>query len=301
MQESHPIFIGGDGRSGTTLLSVILDSHPVLRVGPELHFRGPPNLGPYILRCLGIREGCSSTEEWVAHKKDKELYTGVHFVNRCHRFGIEPRELRGFVEQAMHACSSDLESFEDRCALIEILGECTRRRSDASRWGIKIMREIRVLDWYAKVWPKAQFVHIIRDGRDVASSQMTEHASWGYEDIEQAAVKWVELIRRVRRSTNAERIYELRYEDLVCEPLPTLRQLVDFLKVSWNEEMLRHQSQELPLFRNPYDHPSIDTVVRPINSSAVGRYRRDLSSKQIEAFEEIAGDSLRELGYKSPS
>jgi Sulfotransferase family len=43
--QSAPIFVGGDGRSGTTLLSLILDSNSELVVGPELHFRGPANLG----------------------------------------------------------------------------------------------------------------------------------------------------------------------------------------------------------------------------------------------------------------
>ncbi|WP_208640020.1 sulfotransferase [Lonsdalea britannica] len=46
---TNPVLLGGENRSGTTLLSVILDSHPDLVVGPELDFTEPVNLGPHIL------------------------------------------------------------------------------------------------------------------------------------------------------------------------------------------------------------------------------------------------------------
>ncbi|XSC42237.1 sulfotransferase [Bradyrhizobium sp. RDT10] len=51
---SSPVLLGGDNRSGTTLLSVVLDSHPDLVIGPEIDFLEPPNLGPHILRAIDL-------------------------------------------------------------------------------------------------------------------------------------------------------------------------------------------------------------------------------------------------------
>ena len=53
---NDPIFIGGDGRSGTTLLNVILDSHPTLSVAPEYHFNGGSDLGATALQAVRIKQ-----------------------------------------------------------------------------------------------------------------------------------------------------------------------------------------------------------------------------------------------------
>ena len=78
-------------------------------------------------------------------------------------------------------------SLEIDARLIEKFGMILANRDSKKRWGMKIMREIRNPKRYAEVWNAAQFIHIIRDGRDVASSQLMGHGSWGYGDVEEAA------------------------------------------------------------------------------------------------------------------
>lgn len=51
---SDPVLLGGENRSGTTLFSVVLDSHPDLVVGPELDFVEPPDLGPHIVEACEL-------------------------------------------------------------------------------------------------------------------------------------------------------------------------------------------------------------------------------------------------------
>lgn len=292
-----PVFVGGDGRSGTTLLSLILDSHPQLAVGPELHFRGPVNLGPYILRCIELRQLTPSDEQWAQLKQEPDLYPGVHFINRCHRFGVDHRRLRELIEQTMAGLGGTLETLPERCALVEAIGQCVRRSAGADRWGLKIMRDLRIIDRYAAVWPRAQFIHLVRDGRDVAASQLRDHDSWGYADIEQAAKGWVDLIRKTRKLAKPYQVMEVKYEDLVVNAERTVRRLLDFLGVCWDDRVLQHSRVDHSLFANPYHHPSIATVVNPINASAVGRYRRDLTAEQITSFNRIAGETLSEFGY----
>lgn len=295
--QSNPIFIGGDGRSGTTLLSLILDSHPKLSFGPELHFRGPKNLGSYILNCLNLRDQIENIDRWLELKNNPDLYHGINFVNRCHRFGVNSSELRVMIKKEMKKLNSLLETFEDRCHLINTIGEFNCGKKKASRWGIKIMRDIKILQKYIHAWPNAQFLHIIRDGRDVVASQMIEHSTWGYSNIEEAAKGWVDIIKKSRKYAKFYPLLEVRYEDLVTQPKATIQRILKFLGIPWHDDLLRHHEVNHTLYKNPYNHPSIDTIVRPINNSAVGRYRNDLTLDQIQTFNCIAGKHLIELSY----
>jgi hypothetical protein len=295
--DGDPIFIGGDGRSGTTLLSLILDSHPELNVGPELHFSGPENLGPYVLHCLDLLQVNDPSSHGAGLKENPQLKRGVQFAKRCHRFGVDFVVLERLVKETMGVARSDLSTFEDRCILINAIGEHRRTESGARRWGIKIMRDIGRVHSYSKLWPRAQFIHVIRDGRDVAASQMTEHGTWGYDDVGRAAHGWMELIQKARKNDHRAALIEIRYEDVVGEPEEALHGLLNFLRLTWSDQVLRHTEVPHSLYDNPYNHPSISSIVKPINSSAVGRYRKDLSPEQITLFESIARASLDELGY----
>jgi hypothetical protein len=293
----RPIFIGGDGRSGTTLLNVVLDSHPHLAVSPELHFNGAHNLGPHVLGSIDLilaKDRRVKSKELVNHP---DLKPGVQFVRRVERAGLSIDDMRSLIPKAMRITGSDLDEFPDRCALIHEFGELLRKRAGKERYGFKIMREIRNVTKYARVWPGAQFIHIVRDGRDVAASQMLEHASWGYNDIDNAARGWVSLIRESRRHAQPYSMLEIRYEDLVLQPEPTLRRILEFLGEPWHEDVLRHDEVDHVFFDTRIQHPSRKAAKKPINASAVGRYRRDLSPEQVERFERIAADSLIEIGY----
>ncbi|MGI0025761.1 MAG: sulfotransferase family protein, partial [Nitrososphaera sp.] len=208
-------------------------------------------------------------------------------------------ELPALIRAALKDTSSNLVSFEERCRLIDMIGESRRANNGKKRWGIKIMREVKNCKRYLKVWPKAQFIHIIRDGRDVAASQMAEHGSWGYQDIEKAARGWMELAQKTRDNAEQGKLLEIRYEDLVLDSEETLRRITGFLGVPYVPVMVNHQDADHTLFKNPYNHASIKQVIHPINASSIGRYKRDLSEGQVATFERIAGAELLALGYSS--
>ena len=294
---SKPIFIGGDGRSGTTLLSLILDSHSQLVVGPELHFSGPKNLGPYLLECCELLIAGDARAFGQGLKEAPEFKLGVQFAKRCHRFGVEFVELRELVTAQLAQTGGDVRSFADRCVLIDEIGEHRREATGAQRWGIKIMRDIGKVHLYHGLWPEAQFIHLIRDGRDVAASQMTEYGSWGYGDVRKAAKGWYGLIDQARIKGRSAEMLEVRYEDLVTDTELTTRKVAEFLRVDWEPALLQPHVTEHSLFENPYNHPSVESLREPINDSAIGRYRSDLTPRQVKLFNRIAGKYLKALGY----
>ncbi|MFG1791135.1 sulfotransferase family protein [Nocardia sp. NPDC049149] len=294
---TNPVLLGGENRSGTTLFSVVLDSHPDLAVGPELDFVEPVNLGPHVIEaCDLLLAGDSRVLGPGTDTGDPYWYHGAHFVKQCERFGVPPEVLRSLVEEVAVTCGSDLETLEDRCRLVEAVGEYRQSRTGKQRWGIKLQRKIARVDEFAAIWPRAHFVHIIRDGRDVAASHLNT-VTWGYRDSEAAARGWLEVVERPRRVAPVDRYLEIRYEDLVDDPKRTLARVLDFVGVAWRDEVLDHSSLNHSLFHKSWGHPAAAAAAKPLYREQVSRYRRDLTASQISAFEAIAGDELTRLGY----
>jgi hypothetical protein len=283
-----PILIGGEHRSGTTLVSVILDSHPDLTVGPELDFLEPRDLGSHVLECCALLDaGDPRAAGPGVRTADPSLQLGVQFVKQCHRFGVERAELAAEVRRA----GGELTSFEDRCGLIGRLGELRLARGGTRRWGIKVQRSVVRAPEFARVWPGCQVVHVVRDGRDIAASHLRGGRWWGYEDVEEAARRWLEVVDCVPE------LPTVVYEHLVTDPRAALEALLEDLRIPWDDAVLEHTAAEHALLANPHEHPSADEVRRPIHREAVGRYRRDLTVSELRAFEAIAGDALERLGY----
>ncbi|RAT68221.1 sulfotransferase family protein, partial [Lonsdalea populi] len=257
---TNPVLLGGENRSGTTLLSVILDSHPDLVVGPEIDFTEPVNLGPHILAVCDFLDANESrlvgaTKETL----DPEWYDGAHFVVQCERFGLGRHEVKSLVKRLMAECGRDFFALEDRCRLIELMGEHRRKQTGTQRWGLKLQRRIKDIGTYAAIWPKARFIHIVRDGRDLAASHLKTVPDWGYQTIAEAANGWLEIVAHARLTAPDSRYLEIRYEDLVTRPRETIAQMLDFLGLPWNEAVMRHADQHHALFDKPWGHPSAET------------------------------------------
>jgi hypothetical protein len=78
-------------------------------------------------------------------------------------------------------------------------------------------------------------------------------------------------------------LLEIRYEDLIAEPEATLGRVCDFIAIDFDPAMV-----------DPPERSQIETQLGP-----VGSWRERLESDQLEAFEEVAGPMLDELGYRS--
>ena len=105
------------------------------------------------------------------------------------------------------------------------------RRAGKVRWGDKTPGYIKIAQPLAAMFPDARFIHIFRDGRDVAKS--FQAVGWFGPWLHANTRQWTEAIdwnSRLSRSEIAGRIFQLRYEDLVLEPEATLRKVCAFLE-----------------------------------------------------------------------
>jgi hypothetical protein len=161
------------------------------------------------------------------------------------------------------------------------------------------------------VLPEARFIHLIRDGRDVALS-MTE-VEWGPESVPEAAQKWKEWIAKARRQAKrVDHYLEVRYEDLVTDPEPTLRRVCEFSELEFSGDMLTYHERASkrmsevirefqigggPLLTADDRAQQHKLVSEPPQADRLARWQRDMSDEDQARFEEIAGDLLGELGY----
>ncbi|MBA2570691.1 MAG: sulfotransferase [Chloroflexi bacterium] len=256
--ERH-IVVGGSARSGTTLFRRILDTHPEICCGPEMNLFLPARFQLDPLATLS---------------------------------GIPPDELRSMFR-----------SSPSQGALIDAFATRYRALREKSRWAEKTPLNVRHFGWVLERFPAARLVHMVRDGRDVICSA-AQHPDrrwvdgrWVWElhrrPLEDYARTWVADTGAGMRFRGDARYHEVRYEDLVTSPEPTLRRLSEFLEVPFDPRLLESE-------RAGSEQAAVPSPDRgPIFSSSIGRWRHDLDPAALARVLAICGDRLAELGYDS--
>jgi hypothetical protein len=280
-------FVVGATRSGTTLLRLMLDAHPEMAIPSETHFI-PDLIKAYRLESATPERMC---EVVTAHR-------------RWGDFHLDPEEL---LER--FRAIDPINPGDAARAFFRLYAE----REGKTRWGDKTPGYVREMHRIESVLPEARFVHLVRDGRDVALSVLG--MNWGPSTVPEAAFRWKKRILRAREQAPRIGHYvEIRYEDLVRDTEATLRGICEFVDLPYDEEMLRyheHASERLQekardLDRGPDKAPqtaearleSHAHATQPPDPERIERWRTDMSVEDRAVYEELAGDLLADLGYE---
>ena len=257
-----PIVLGGCGRSGTTLLRMMLDSHRRICCGPESSL--------FRRRAIDTR--------WLAG-----------------RFGFAHGEVRAIYDSAA-----------SRPAFIEGFAALCMQKAGKARWAEKTPRNIGRIAEIFRCFPQARFVHVLRDGRDVACSLRTHQRHRVVDGklvptgirrpIAGCALRWVRDIEGSRRWWADPRFMTVRYEDLVLDPRPALERLMAFVGEAWDEAMLAHAAAHSP-FRDATRFAQNPEALGAVSTASLGRWQRDLDERDKRTFKRIAGPLLVEFGY----
>jgi len=271
------------GRSGTTLLRLMLDTHPELAIPSETHF------------LLDILRN--------AHDLDKD-----RFLRTLAAAATWPN--MALEMAALEDALAELQPFAVPDA-IRTFYRLYAGRLGKSRWGDKTPPyRTRMVD-IERLLPEAHFIHIIRDGRDTALSYQGLWFGPG-DDIEAQARFWVQQISLARKQSTGLRHYlEVRYEQLVTEPEITLSRICEYLELPFHPRMLRYHefaAARLDEYKRPFGPRGTpkdigcflsihDRVKTPPDPRRIGRWRTEMPEAQRQRFETIAGPLLVQLGY----
>ena len=166
------------------------------------------------------------------------------------------------------------------------------------RFGDKTPIYLDYLGVVERTFPDAQYLHIVRDGRDAALSYLAFASSQPRGPLRPRtlvgyACRWrasVERGRRLGRSLGPERYLELRFEDLVADAEATLRAACAFLGLRFETGMLEY-------YKRPGPQPLSGSLVRSPPGPARSSWRTQMAPGDVRRFEAVAGDLLEELGY----
>jgi hypothetical protein len=266
-----PLIVLGVRRSGTTLLRVILDRSSGVAIPDETYFF--PQLAA---RHRGLVDPAAFLDD-------------LRRLQRLQELGIDPEDVVSRLRGGM--------------TVGEALGAVMATYADVhgkERWGDKTPLYMQHLPLLERLFPDAQYVHLVRDGRDSALSflavpggLMTE--GWGHpRDAAGFARMWrteVDDARALGQRSGAGRYLEVRYEALVTDPQGTVRGVCSFAGLPFDPTMLEYAG-------------SVDVSSRPHQqrlqqppTSGVRDWRTEMPPSDIEAFEAVAGDLLVGLGY----
>jgi hypothetical protein len=270
-------FIVGTGRSGTTLLQAMLASHPRLAIPPETKFF--QRWDPGDARFGGEPLTGDSLDSYLAQFFDSDDWRLLDL----------PREA---VEEAMRAADGGA-----RGLFLALLG-VYREQVGRPRIGEKSPLHARTVDRIRTVLPEAKFIHIHRDPRDVVASMLD--MDWTRGTVRGLARSWVKTLcehLRCLRTLPGEVYTGVRFETLVAEPERELRRLCVFLGEQFDDAMLRFHERTEAGFSDE-EAAWKEQTRAPLSDKSIGRFRRDLTPRQIAQIERIAGPLLERFGYE---
>jgi Sulfotransferase family len=274
-RKTAPVFVLGCPRSGTTVLY-----HMLLSAGNFAVYRAESNVFNLLVpRFRGMRSSADRKELLEVWLRSKLFRVS----------GLDANEISARI---MNNCRSGGD-------FLRILMQETARQQAVARWADCTPEHLLYMEQIKREIPDALFIHIIRDGRDVALSYAKQ--GWSYplpwdrrDRIGVAGLYWEWLVDRGREQGKrlGADYREVRFEDLVARPQETLSRLGSFIDHDLDYERIQRAG--------------IGSVSEP-NSSFLGesegtfnpvaRWKTRMSAEQITEFEQLVGDFLLTLGY----
>ena len=260
------IFLLGLARSGTKLLRDILNNHSQISLlSIESQF---------ITKYYKKYSMCDFRDK----DRFSELYDkiqnstyGINLKNRGEK--IPNNELTEFSYADVLKCFFEL-------SLLKI-------KPNATIIGDKTPRYTAEIDILIKLFPDAEFIHIVRDPRDRAVS---EKKVWGKSPIK-SVNSWNSVLKGISPiiKNNQKKIFELTYEELLNKPRPTVSNILEFLSLEFDHNMLT--------ITNPSEKYGNAKNVNKIVAGNTGNYQNYFSIKKIRKLEETAFSMLSFYNY----
>lgn len=273
------LFVVGCPRSGTTLLQRMLDNHPQLTVANDTHF--VTRAAKRVLR------------KNPNPRLTPELVESVKSYRRFHRLGLDEAE----VTRAATDCGT-------YAKFVSRLYSIRAQKNQKSLSGEKTPDFCRSMTLLSGLFPTARFIHIVRDGRDTALSTLSwateskgpgKWSLWRTDPLGTCALWWnwqAGTGQRDGKQLEEGLYFQVRYEDLVENPVKELTAISGFLDLPYAESMANYHAGKTR------DKPGLSAKsawLPPVKN--LRDWRKDMTPEDIGVFEGIAGPLLRANGY----
>jgi hypothetical protein len=275
MSSDRPIFVVGCPRSGTTMLSLMIHAHPRLAMPPESRFL---------------------LKTWRKRAKYGDLSTPAKrtaLAKSCVRTGSKVRDLGLDPDETLQAILAAPPTIGSAFGTVF---KMFADKHGAARWGDKRPAYYQEVDVLLRLFPDAQIVHIVRDGRANVAS-LKKMPWWPYDSIgSMAAWSQAEFCsQRNQRRLPKDVFHVIRYESLVTDPEPVLRELCGFLEEDFHPAMLEPSEVRDVVPEKKTWHVALN---KSVNTDRVESWRKGLEPWELGLMETVLRRKLRRWGYQ---
>ncbi|MEU8239767.1 sulfotransferase [Actinoplanes missouriensis] len=274
MSNDRPVFVVGCPRSGTTMLQLMLHAHSRIAIPPETRF---------LLAGYGRRaEFGDLTDE----ARRREL---AGWIVRTSQFGDLGLDADAVVNAIVAAPPTLGSAFGTVFTMYA-------DRFGKPRWGDKRPLYLRHLPTILRLFPDAQIINIMRDGRDCVSS--LKETPWKPADFDTLIDYWsqsADASLLAARRYPADVFHQVRYEDLVADPEPHLRKICAFLEEEFEPAMTR--PNQLASVAVPEWKTWHTMTHKAPTTERVASWRSRLTEEEVRRCETAFGDRLAKFGY----
>lgn len=263
-----PVFIVGVNGSGTTMLADCLGRHPDLYIFPE-----ETKVLPYFI--YKIKSFGDPADLDTRKRLAEEL-------GKCWAY----REINNGKPVVLEDKMLSKPGFYG--VLNGLYGYFAGSKGK-KRWGEKTPMYLQHLEILSKFIPKAKFLHIYRDGRDVAQSLHRRFC----RDPRRTIYRWKKIMKYSRSQGNRlkSRYMEISYEDLTGDPELYMRKICNFLELRFDSSVLRSSM--------PYFNDNSSNIKKGTIASSRDKWKSYFDKDMCLQLEKIAGSYLEELGYNT--
>jgi omega-hydroxy-beta-dihydromenaquinone-9 sulfotransferase len=291
MNDPNPmIFIAGNSRSGTTMMSRIMGNHKSIHPFQELHFFDELTPSKILNNKLDYQQAL-------------KLFATLMAVQRNGYFGS--RDTGPFAESARNTLSSSESHTPASVYKTFLLAEC--RQANKHIPCEQTPQNVHYLEQILNLYPGARFILMVRDPREVLLSQKFKwkrrklsggkipllesvRSRINYHPITISKI-WKMVMSKVNHFRNHERVIAVRYEDLISSPETTIRKVCDFLQIEFQATMLN-----IPVVGSSN---FIDSSQQGIDNTRQQQWRNGgLSPAEITLCQEINSDIMLDWGYE---
>jgi hypothetical protein len=255
----------------------MVHAHPRIALPPETRFVLPAYEGRLGFGDLRDPDNRAGLARWITGRKE----------TRFHELGLDAKAVARRIEDGPPTLGSAL----------GIALEAYAESHDKVRWGDKRPAYALHVHEILRLFPDAQFVHLVRDGRDCVASLVG--MPWWHRGFHEAVATWAQVMdvtRRYAHRLGPDSWHELRFEDLVAAPEPELRELCCYLGEEYapaTTEPSRMAQKAVPARKTWHrrTHGALDT-------SRAGTWQQRLTLDQVRLCDAVLGERLVRNGYE---
>lgn len=276
-------FIIGRPRSGTTLIRTLFDAHPNVKIPWECQY------------IVNLYPKYGNISEWTKETLNS-FYEDLLVQWQFRLWTVDKQILKEEILEQ--------EGYNDYATICKVVHNNFRslyKKKELLYFGDKNPGYSIYISRLKKIFPEARFIYILRDYRDTYLS--IKNVDFELPIVSTVTYKWKYFFKQALKAKAKfpDSVYILKYEDLVSEPELHFKLVCKFLGLPYNADVFEFYEKKDEVYkvltteRARKNHASL---LHPISRKRTNRWKKELSKKEVQIADYVAGRYAKKAGYK---